>query len=357
VVVDDDDGNDGDAEGDADADADGGGDVDGNGDRDREAHGSGATNPDVIGNGNVIGNAVDDAAEEDEEASGDVGPYKDDMDYLEDAFHVIVELVKVANFKEKTEEDRYQNTKRPVEALQREAEAKQRKAFSRFSRRLAKTRALAVPLPRLELLVDKLGLDHMERMIILVLIGIALSQPVRKALRADPQARYEAMNVAKLLRILCGGELKDEVAARFHFYKRGRLVRSGIINVEAPYSLLVDLGECAVDLDHLIMDYCVGLRTEVDELMDSARCYTPKVSMDTVVLPTDMKELLLRQAENYELFRKLRKEVVRPRADHVAARAIWYRQDVVCKRIGVTFRPQTSCCRLCLAPAVQGVGC
>lgn len=241
--------------------------------------------------------------------ASEITPYKSDMEYLEDGFTVIQEACKVYNFKEKpNEEDRYQSTKRPVEALQREAEAKHRKALSRFSRRLAKTRAALVPLPRLELLVDKLSLDHFERMTILTLVGATLSQPVRKALRADPSSRYDGVSVSKLLRVHCAGELKEEIAARFHFYKRGRLVRSGCITVEAPYGL-ADLGESLCDLDHMVLDYVAGLKTEIDELMDSARCYAPKVQMDSVVLPKQMKELVLRQAENFELFRKLRKDV------------------------------------------------
>jgi hypothetical protein len=240
----------------------------------------------------------------------DLGPFKNDMEYLEDGFSIIQEACKVYNFKEKSsEEDRYQSTKRPVEALQREAEAKQRKAVYRFSRRLHKTRQAGGPLPRLELLVNKLNLDHFERMVILTLVGSTLSQPVRKALRADPTTRYDGISVSKLLRIHCNGDLTEEVAARFHFYRRGRLIRSGIISVDTPYGILGDLGECIVDLDHMVLDYVAGLQTEIDELMDSARFYTPKVSMDSVVLPKDMKNLVIRQAESFELFRKVRKAV------------------------------------------------
>lgn len=269
----------------------------------------------TVGDGEVDGDAAVGEAEGDGEdgegegENGDLAPYKTDMEYLEDGFNVIQEACKVYNFKEKpSEDDRYQSTKRPVEALMREAEAKQRKALSRFSRRLAKTRAAGVPLPRLELLVDKLKLDHFERMTVLTLVGATLSQPVRKALRADPSSRYDGVSVSKLLRIHCGGELREEIAARFHFYKRGRLVRSGCITVESPYGL-ADLGESLCDLDHMVLDYVAGLKTEIDELMDSARCYTPKTTMDSVVLPMHMKSLVLRQAENFELFRKLRKDV------------------------------------------------
>lgn len=96
--------------------------------------------------------------------------YEDDMDYLKDGFDVVREACKVYNFRDKnSEEDRYTNTKRPVEALQREAIAKLRNAKARFSRRLIKTNAISSFTPRLELLVTKLKLDHFERMVILTL--------------------------------------------------------------------------------------------------------------------------------------------------------------------------------------------
>jgi SpoVK/Ycf46/Vps4 family AAA+-type ATPase len=271
--------------------------------------GEGLSNSDHVEG--ILANDIDGAVDDiDDVEVDDLGPYKNDMEYLEDGFSIIQEACKVYNFKEKSsEEDRYQSTKRPVEALQREAEAKQRKAVYRFSRRLSKTRQAGGPLPRLELLVNKLKLDHFERMVILTLVGATLSQPVRKALRADPTTRYDGISVSKLLRIHCNGDLKEEVAARFHFYRRGRLIRSGIISVDTPYGILGDLGECIVDLDHMVLDYVAGLQTEIDELMDSARFYTPKVSMDSVVLPKDMKNLVIRQAESFELFRKVRKAV------------------------------------------------
>lgn len=96
--------------------------------------------------------------------------YEDDMDYLKDGFEVVQEACKVYNFREKnSDEDRYTNTKRPVEALQREADAKLRKASAMFMNRLNKSKSVESFTPRLELLVDKLKLDHFERMVILTL--------------------------------------------------------------------------------------------------------------------------------------------------------------------------------------------
>lgn len=103
-------------------------------------------------------------------AEADILPYQDNMEYLKDGFEVVQEACKVYNFRERnSEEDRYTSTKRPVEAMQREADAKLRKATAHFTRRLNKTKQIGEFMPRLELLIAKLRLAHFERMVILTL--------------------------------------------------------------------------------------------------------------------------------------------------------------------------------------------
>lgn len=133
--------------------------------------------------------AIPDSTDNESNPDGDVLPYADDMDYLKNGFEVVQEACKVYNFQEKSsEEDRYTNTKRPVEALQREADAKFRKATTRFTRRLAKTAQAGAFLPRLELLVGKLKLAHFERMVILTL-G-TLSQPAHAPVSGVPRPQH-----------------------------------------------------------------------------------------------------------------------------------------------------------------------
>ncbi|KAI0561190.1 AAA+ ATPase [Gracilaria domingensis] len=253
-----------------------------------------------------------DCTEEETHVETDVDPFKDDMDYLKDGFEVVQEACKVHNFREKSnEEDRYTSTKRPVEALQREANAKLRKAMNLFTRRLTKTTQAGGFLPRLELLVGKLKLAHFERMVILTLVGAVLSQSIRKTLRSDPSANYDTgITVSKLLRLHCGGELREEIKSRSYFYRNATLIRSGIVTIDVPYNMTYsDLGDFCCELDHMVLDYVAGLSTELDEIMDSARCYSPKIDMESVILPKKMKELVLQRVENFEVFRRLRKEV------------------------------------------------
>ncbi|PXF46186.1 Protein SAV [Gracilariopsis chorda] len=253
-----------------------------------------------------------DGDEEETVVEADVKPFKDDMDYLKDGFDVVQEACKVHNFREKSnEEDRYTSTKRPVEALQREANAKLRKAMNLFTRRLTNTTQAGAFLPRLELLVGKLKLAHFERMVILTLVGAVLSQTIRKTLRSDPSANYDTgITVSKLLRLHCGGELREEIKSRSYFYRNATLIRSGIVTIDVPYNMTYsDLGDFCCELDHMVLDYVAGLSTELDEIMDSARCYSPKIDMDSVILPEKMKQLVLQRVENFEVFRKLRKEI------------------------------------------------
>ncbi|KAI0562144.1 hypothetical protein FGB62_65g012 [Gracilaria domingensis] len=86
--------------------------------------------PTVIDNGERS-----DCTEEETHVEADVDSFKDDIDSLKDGFEVVQEACKVHNFRERSnEEDRYTSPKRPVEARQREANAKPRKAMNLSTR-------------------------------------------------------------------------------------------------------------------------------------------------------------------------------------------------------------------------------
>lgn len=142
-------------------------------------------------------------------------------------------------------------------------------------------------------------------------VGGVLSQSIRKTLRSDPSQGFESgITVSKLLRVHCDGDLRKEIKSRCFFYRNSSLVRSGIITIDTPYTMpYSDLGDSCCELDHMVLDYVAGLHTELNEIMDSARCYRPNVKMDSVILPKPMKDLVLQSAENFEVFRRLRKEV------------------------------------------------
>jgi len=67
--------------------------------------------------------------------------------------------------------------------------------------------------------------------------------------------------------------------------------------------------ECGVELDRRMLDYVVGLDTELEEMLDSASCYQSTVRLDSVVLPDQTKKLVLNTVENFEKFKELREKM------------------------------------------------
>jgi SpoVK/Ycf46/Vps4 family AAA+-type ATPase len=62
-----------------------------------------------------------------------------------------------------------------------------------------------------------------------------------------------------------------------------------------------------VELDRCMLDWIVGLDTEMNELVEGSHLYKPKVSMEQVVLPDEQKEMLLWTADNFAKFKQYRK--------------------------------------------------
>ena len=59
-----------------------------------------------------------------------------------------------------------------------------------------------------------------------------------------------------------------EASHRRYFYKNGRLVREGLIRVSERRIGHGDLNDCLVEVDRRMLDYLVGLDTELDEMVE-----------------------------------------------------------------------------------------
>ena len=85
-----------------------------------------------------------------------------------------------------------------------------------------------------------------------------------------------------LVGLFCEG-LEEQIKARVYFYRNSQLVREGLIHVSDPPLLsrgnFLDAG---VELDRRLLDYIVGLDTELNELVDGS------VSEHLVPSRTDM---------------------------------------------------------------------
>ncbi len=100
------------------------------------------------------------------------------------------------------------------------------------------------------------------------------------------QALKDVQNlvVSEVLQIFCP-TFKDQVQKRTYFYRSSKLVKRGIIRVRwRPHYLSEDLADCVVTIDRRMMDWVVGLNTEINELIEGSNLYSPKVDMDHVIL-------------------------------------------------------------------------
>lgn len=78
--------------------------------------------------------------------------------------------------------------------------------------------------------------------------------------------------------LFCDG-LEEQIKARIYFYRNSQLVREGLIHVSDPPLLsrgnFLDSG---VELDRRLLDYIVGLDTELNELVDGSVSESPAQS-------------------------------------------------------------------------------
>ena len=163
-------------------------------------------------------------------------------------------------------------------------------------------------------MAHRLGLDSFEKKIILLLIGKTVS-PVVKTLMDTldsgvTRPNDDSITVGQALAILCQ-DFTQQIAHRKYFYISGKLVSNGIISLSKSrwHQGSGDLTDNRVILDRRVLDWTVGLDTEINELVEGSDLYEPKVSLNQVVLPSGQLDLLLSHCFAYEHFLKYKKMV------------------------------------------------
>ena len=135
------------------------------------------------------------------------------------------------------------------------------------------TRDHGIQLPRLELLAERLGLDSFEKKIILLLIGKTVSPIVRTLMdtlvdgSSSSRAIDDVISVGQGLAILC----QDF---------------NGIISLTKPrwHQGSGDLTDQKMSIDRRLLDWCVGLDSEINELVEGSDLYKPKVNLSQVCI-------------------------------------------------------------------------
>ena len=184
----------------------------------------------------------------------------------------------------------------------RELKAKLRVAEAKLGARCAKTPRR----PRLLQLAKKLGLDEWETKVVALLVGRTISPAIKSLMdgmeASAVQRLDDSTTVGALLSIFCPDSFRDQVEHRTRFYKSSRLISRGVLRVQRSRwhsSGSADLSEQRVELDRRVLDFVVGLDTEINELVEGSELYSPKVDLDDVVLPEKDKSTLLDLCEAF----------------------------------------------------------
>ena len=265
----------------------------------------------------VLGSDV--IAEED--VTNSLKPYDatNQLEYLEDSFQLIALMIKgnVARLKDDLKKEgtsRFSNSwgdgSGDLKHSKRELLAKLKLQESRITSRLRKTEEQGLPLPRLEVLVQRFALDPFEKKIILLLLGKTVSPIVKtlmETLDTSNRVSDDIITVGQALSILCQ-DFHTQIANRKYFYQSSRLLKNAVISLQKVrwHVGSGDLTENRIVIDRRILDWAVGLDSEINELVEGSDLYEPKVNLAQVVLPQEYVQKILSQCLSYEHFQKFR---------------------------------------------------
>lgn len=235
------------------------------------------------------------------------------LEYLDDCFQALALMIR-ANAARLKDDMKKEGTRLSqwdgggdVKHGKRELQAKLRVLEARVESRVDATRRQGLPLPRLEVIAERLGLDAFEKKMIVLLMGVTISPVVKTLISTLDKSQYaeDACTVGQALSILCP-DFNSQVIARRFFYRSGKLLSNGIVSLSRPrwHQGTGDLTDQRVALDRRVLDFSVGLDTEINELVEGSDLYEPKVELSQVVLPEGQIDIILKQCRAYDSFRK-----------------------------------------------------
>lgn len=289
-----------------------------------------------------IEDAANDSRDEDIDDAELKKPYTEDLDFLEDQFQMVTAQIKLSretlkrDMREVIGEDEkpsWDRQRQGVRTNLKEFEAKLRLMKTKVQIRLTETAAaldsaLLPAMPRLVVLCERLGLNDFEQSVIVLLIGNTVSPMMKEVLKIFDQSmdKYGGgldVTVKLIIQVFCHN-FRDQVAHRAYFYKNSRLLRTGIIRMGAASygkSQDGDLTGQTVTLDRRMLDWIVGLDTEINEVVEGTNLYTPSVQLATVVLPEEQKTKIMSAVTSYTAFKAFKRRKARERAESTAASA------------------------------------
>ena len=232
-------------------------------------------------------------------------PYTTDLEYLQDSLEFISALIKVQQAG--SEDNNILHQKKSAEVATREHHAKARALKSKVERRLQATLHAGQWRPKLELLSDTHGLCPFEKEVLLILSGAVVSPKFQQTVNEliGVKSYFNSrLSIGMIISILCT-DVKKQIEARVHFYKSGKLVKNGFIRVMDNIFRKSNILDCELMIDRQMLDYIVGLDTEIGELVDGSELITPKTSLDKVALPPEVKKSIINSVKSHEKFQEI----------------------------------------------------
>lgn len=243
------------------------------------------------------------------DAMSEFGPYKNNLQYLEDQISLFNKIVllnkeknKLANDFDNANGEYYDEnynrlTKEQYERMVKSRIDKNDKKVMKLRERIQIKLAATKIAPRLEQLVTALQLEEFEKLVLLNLIKCILM----------PNSGYNQNGGGDVVVGQTIGDaiqnfatsLEDKMLSRKYFYKTSTLIKEGILCI-SQNDFMEDLTNCSIDLDRRMFDFLVGLDTEFSEVVDGSHLYIPNVSFDDTVLPANVKNKILERIEKFD---------------------------------------------------------
>jgi len=163
-------------------------------------------------------------------------------------------------------------------------------------------------IPRLERILSSRKMDTFEKEVLVLLVGgVLLPSKVQHIFNSLRKSMLPGGVIVGELLCALSPDLPSQISNRRAFYKDACLVRDGMVHVGSN-GMRGDLTSCPVEIDRRMVDFIVGLDSEVHQLVDGSHMYVPKTKMDQVVLAADSKALITSTVQNFAAFRRNKKQ-------------------------------------------------
>ncbi len=161
----------------------------------------------------------------------------------------------------------------------------------------------------LEALVRQHGLDEMEKLILIAVLGSDLDDGFEQAMESLVKGRNRGKEVRTVLALLCG-EIEAKIKARRYFVHSARLLVNGLLNMGYSNNMDTesDFLSMELQLPRRVASLILGEYDVDDQVLAFSSVIDPEVRLDQVVLPPGKREEVTRLIMGRDEALKCRKE-------------------------------------------------